>query len=307
MGVVNSAGVAYMSKINLTKAWNKSALPYEDPEISPPEVNVFAIDTSGNQMQQRERNNIAAQGGPVNFGSHDGGKADARSSRKGTDGRFLGEWLQLMSPSYQRAYHQFIETADSAIEFYDQFDRELDQMKAELEEFKAAYDKNTIRMSDGRRVYVDENGEYAYQDAYGNWNKLEDSAVAEAKTKHQILGDQTITKAQKVRLDEYESKLEYADAMKNQNRQQATELKKAAENGDLSQDELEEGEKEIDKNRQEIEEMRKSMQGLKEEIANDVKPIHSSEQNMVGGHRNNQMFGKNLNNEQPPSTPPSIG
>ena len=101
----------------------------------PPIVNVFAIDTSGNQMQQRERNYIAAQGGPVNFGSHGGGKADSRSSRKGTDSRFPGEWLQLMSPSYQKAYHQFMETADSAIEFYDQFDRELEQMKAELKEF----------------------------------------------------------------------------------------------------------------------------------------------------------------------------
>ena len=29
-------GVAYMSKINLTKAWNKSVLPDEGPEISPP-------------------------------------------------------------------------------------------------------------------------------------------------------------------------------------------------------------------------------------------------------------------------------
>ena len=158
-----------MSTINLTKAWNKSALPDEDPEISPPVVNVFAIDTSGNQMQQRERNNIAAQGGPLAFGSHNGGRADSRASRKGTDSRFLGEWLQLMSPSYQQSYHQFMETADSAIEFYDQFDREIDQMKAELEEFKAAYDKNTIRMSDGRRVYVDENGEYTYQDACRNW------------------------------------------------------------------------------------------------------------------------------------------
>jgi len=307
MGVVSSAGVAYMSKINLTKAWNKSALPHEDPDISPPVVNVFAIDTSGNQMQQRERNNVAAQGGPLNFGSHDGGRADSRSSRKGTDSRFLSEWLQLMSPSYQRSYHQFMETADSAIEFYDQFDRELDQMKAELEEFKAAYDKNTIRMSDGRRVYVDENGGYAYQDAYGNWNKLEDSAIAEAKAKHQILGDKAVTTARKVRLDELESKVENAAAMKDQNRQQAVSMREAAQNGDLSQDELDEGEKEIEKDRQEIEEMRESLQGLKEEIAHDVKPIHSSEQNMVGGHRNNQMFGKNLNNEQPPSTPPSIG
>jgi len=301
-------GVAYMSKINLTKAWNKSALPHEDPDISPPIVNVFAIDTSGNQMQQRERMNIAAQGGPVNFGSHVGGIANSRSSRKGADSRFPGEWLQLMSPSYQRAYHQFMETADSAIEFYDQFDRELDQMKAEIEEFKAAYDKNTIRMSDGRRVYVDENGEYTYQDAYGNWNKLEDSAIAEAKAKHQILGDNAITKTQKVRLDEYESKLEYADAMKDQNRQQATALKKAAENGDLSQDELEEGEKEIEKDRQEIEKMRQGLKIDQQRIADDLKAEPQLQtQKFSGSDRNNKMFGENLNNDQPPSTPLSLG
>ncbi len=283
-----------MSNINLTKAWNKSTLPHEDPGNSPPIVNVFAIDTSGNQMQQRERNNIAAQGGPLNFGSHDGGKADARSSRKGTDSRFLGEWLQLMSPSYQQAYHQFMETADSAIEFYDQFDRELDQMKAEMEEFKAAYDKNTIRMSDGRRVYVDENSEYAYQDAYGNWNKLEDSAVAEAKAKHQILGDQAITKAQKVRLDEYESKLEYADAMKDQNRQRAISLKEAAGNGDLSQDELEEGEKEIEKDRLEIEEMRKELKAYNQTISQDVKADNPIRQEYVTTNRDAQVFGPNF-------------
>lgn len=281
-----------MSKINLTIAWNKSALPHEDPDISPPIVNVFAIDTSGNQMQQRERMNIAAQGGPVNFGSHGGGIANSRSTRKGTDSRFPGEWLQLMSPSYQRAYHQFMETADSAIEFYDQFDRELDQMKAELEEFKATYDKNTIRMSDGRRVYVDGNGGYTYQDAYGNWNMLEDSAIAEAKAKHQILGDQAITKAQKVRLDEFESKLEYADAMKNQNRQQAISLREAAQNGDLSQDELDEGEKEIEKDRQEFEEIKEGLKLQKDEISQFVKADNNLVQNeYVTTNRDTQIFG----------------
>ena len=275
----------------------------------PPIVNVFAIDTSGNQMQQRERNYIAAQGGPVNFGSHGGGKADSRSSRKGTDSRFPGEWLQLMSPSYQKAYHQFMETADSAIEFYDQFDRELEQMKAELKEFKAAYDKNTIRMSDGRRVYVDENGEYTYQDAYGNWNKLEDNAVAEAKAKHQILGDNAITKTQKVRLDEYESKLEYAEAMKDQNRQQAISLKEAAQNGDLSQDELEDGEQEIEKDRREIEEMRESLEGLKNEIGHDVKPDHETQTAKLNTDLANNMFGANSKeqpDQQPSSIPPAL-
>lgn len=283
-----------MSTINLTKAWNKSALPDEGPEISPPMVNVFAIDTSGNQMQQRERNYIAAQGGPINFGSHGGGKADSRSSRKGADSRFPGEWLQLMSPSYQKAYHQFMETADSAIEFYDRFDRELDQMKAELKEFKAAYDKNTIRMSDGRRVYVDENGGYAYQDAYGNWNKLEDSAIAEAKAKHQILGDKAVTTAQKVRLDEFESKVEYADAMKDPYRQQAISSREAAQNGDLSQDELEEGEKEIDKNRQEIEDMRKELKAYNQTISQDVKAGNPIRQEYVTTNRDAQVFGPNF-------------
>lgn len=300
-----------MSKINLTKAWNKSALPYEDPDISPPIVNVFAIDTSGNQMQQRERNNIAAQGGPLNFGSHDGGKADSRSSRKGTDSGFLSEWLQLMSPSYQRSYHQFMETADDAMKFYDEYRDELSDMKAELEEFKAYYDKNTIRLSDGRRVYVDENGGYTYQDAYGNWNKLEDSAVAEAKAKHQILGDQAITNTQKIRLDELEAEVLYEDAATDSDRQQILKYKEAAANGEMSEEEIKESQDDIESRRKEREERRERLEAKRDQISQDVKPDRDLKENeLTGSNRNDKVLGGNLrdqSNSQQTLPPAPIG
>jgi len=287
-----------MSKINLTKAWNKSTLLSDDPDISLPIVNVFAIDTSGNQMQQRERNNIAAQGGPLNFGSHDGGRADSRSSRKGTDSRILSEWLQLMSPSYQRAYHQFMETADSAIEFYDQFDRELDQMKAELEGFKAEYEKRTIRLSDGRRVYVAEDGGYVYQDAYGNWNKLEDSAIAEAKAKHQILDDRAITETQKVRLDEFENELLYEEAAGDSDREQILKYKESAANGDMSEGELKESQDDIESRRKEREERRERLEAKRDQISQDIKPARDLKENeLTGSNRNDKVLGGNLSDQ----------
>lgn len=299
-----------MSNIDLTKAWNKSALPNEGPEISPPVVNVFAIDTSGNQMQQRERNNIAAQDGPVNFGSHVGGRAESRSSRKGTDSRFLSEWLQLMSPSYQQAYHEFMDVADNAIEYYDQFDNELDQMKAELGKFKTAYDKNTIRLSDERRVYVDENGEYAYQDAYGNWNKLEDSAVAEAKAKHQILGDQAVTKAQKVRLDEFEAKIEHAQASNDLYKREAQDYSAAAENGDLSQDDLNRDIKAIKDGKNDMLSIQKDLEKQQQQISQDIKPDQKTVAEELNNDRANSMLGNDFK-EQPDTqmatAPPSMG
>ena len=310
MGVVSSAGVECMSKINLTKIWNKSAVPIDGPEISPPAVNVFAIDTSGNQMQQRERNNIAAQDGAVNYGSHDGGRADTQSSKKDAEAQMMSDWLQLMSPSYQQAYHELMDVADNAIEYYDQFDLEYEQMKAELEEIKAADDKMTIHMSDGRRVYVDENGSYAYQDAYGNWNKLEDSAIAEAKAKHQILGDQAITKARKVRVDDYETKLDYTKAMKDQSRQQAVNLKQSSKNHGLSQDELKEGAEEIKKDQQEFKEMRQDLELQRRQIGQIVKPDHETQTDKLDASHANKMFRTEVNEQpdkQPSSTPPSIG
>ncbi len=85
-------------------------------------------------------------------------------------------------------------------------------------------------------------------------------------------------------------------------------MKKAAENGDLSQDELEEGEKEIEKDRQEIEKMRQGLKIDQQRIADDLKAEPQLQtQKFSGSDRNNKMFGENLNNDQPPSTPLSLG
>jgi len=310
--VANFACVGTMSNINLTRTWNNSAAPERNLDTSPPVVNVFDIDTTGKQTQQRERNNIAARNGAINYGSHDGSKTDSTSSKKANEAQIMSDWLQLMSPSYRQSYHQFIDVADSAIKFYDEVDHELEQMKAELEEFKEAYDQRTIHLSDGRRVYIDENGSYVYQDQFGGWNELEDSAIDEAKAKHQILGDQAISKPQKLKLDEYERKLLYTDAMKDQNRQEAIELRKAGENGDLSEDELNEGKEQIEKDKQEMEEVWEDVKNdrlyIGQEIGEDLKSEPQlQKQKFSGSNRNNQMFGENLNNEQPSSTPPTLG
>lgn len=289
---VDNACVGTMSKITLTKLWNDSAFPEQHLDTAPTLVNIFNIDTSGHQAQQRERINIAAHDGAINYGSHDGGKAESTSSKKANEAQIMSDWLQLMSPSYQQSYHSFMAVADDAIKFYNEFDAELEQMKAELEEFKAAYDQKTIRLSDGRSVYIDEDGSYVYQDQFGGWNELEDGAIDEAKAKHQILGDQAISKPQKLRLDEYETKLHYADAMKDQNRQEAIELREAGENGDLSKEDLEKGKEEIEKDKQEMEEIRIDIEDYREQIGRDIKTDENlTKQEYTTTNRDAQMFG----------------
>lgn len=230
------------------------------------------------------------------------------SDKKKNDDDAAMQLAEIALTSSQRLSEQLITASNEAIEYYDQFDNELPDMKAELEDFITAYDKRTIHLSDGRRVYVDENGGYVYQDQYGAWNELEESATSEAKAKHQILGDQTITKEQKDNLDEYGAKLEYLEASGNQNKQAAQDYKEAAENGDLSDEQKKEGLEQIEKDRQEFEEMREDLKMGQQQIAQDLKEEPQlQKQKIAGNNRNNQMFGENLNTEQPPLTPPTIG
>lgn len=284
-----------MDKIlNLSKIWEENAR------------NQWQTD-----FDDLNREMSGAQGNRINrFISSENDLTGHTDNKKDNDAEIMLSWLEHTTASYQKSYHQFMGVADDSIKFYDQFDHELEQMKAELEDFKEAHDQKTIHLSDGRQVHIDESGNYVYQDQFGGWNDLEDSAIEEAKAKHQILGDKAITKAQKVRLDEYEAKLEYADAMKDQNRQQAIELKEAAENGDLSQDELEEGKEQIEKDKQEFEEFKEGLKVQKDEISQDVKADIETQETTLGNDLSNQMFGKNFDEQsdtQPNSKPPTIG
>lgn len=168
-----------------------------------------------------------------------------------------------------RAYHKLMNSIDDALKFHDDFADELTEMKYELERFKSEYEKRTIRLGDGRRVYVDENGRYVWQDQYGTWNELEESTIDEAKAKHLKLGDRAITKAQKDNLDAYEAKILYAEATNNQNREQAIEYREASEDSDLTESELKDQREEIEENKNELE-------GLREELINDQKQIEQN-------------------------------
>lgn len=235
------------------------------------------------------------------FTTGNGPVATAHQDKADTDGNLMQGWLDYTSASYQRAFHQLMGTAAATKAFYDDTGKELDGMKAQLGAIKERYEKRTIRLNDGRRVYVDENGKYAYQDQYGAWNDLEAGALDEARAKHKALGDTAITKDQKIELDEYEAEILYTEAMIEDNRQRIDRYTEAANNREMSEEKLDAAKEQIEKDRAEVEDKFERVLNKQRHVMQVIEPETETTKTELNDDLANDIFG--ADNKTPPIPP----
>lgn len=159
--------------------------------------------------------------------------------KKKEDDEAAHQFSEFIQDTQERLSRQFQQFYTEAREFYRSGLDKIDEMENELDALEAEYERRTIRLSDGRRVYVDESGNYIYQDAGGNWQALEDAAIPEAKAQHEKLGAAAITGKQKDDLDDYRQSL---DATKNsmiRNNEELEVLEEKRKDGALTKEEYE--------------------------------------------------------------------
>lgn len=157
--------------------------------------------------------------------------------KKKEDDEAVHQFSEIIQDTQERLSRQFQQFYTEAREFYRSGLDKIDEMENELDALEAEYERRTIRLSDGRRVYVDESGNYIYQDADGNWQALEDAAIPEAKAQHERLGAAAITRKQKDDLDDYRQSL---DATKNsmiRNNEELGALEEKRKAGKLNEEE----------------------------------------------------------------------
>jgi len=113
--------------------------------------------------------------------------------------------------------------------------KELDKAKENLEQLKNDFDKNTIQLANGRKVYYDTNtNNFAYQDKQGKWHALKDDEdKAEAFEKARARNGLVSTKQGKIALDRYEAKINKGDQFVQTQQQRLEQIDRGVQNGTL--------------------------------------------------------------------------
>lgn len=162
---------------------------------------------------------------------------------------------EMARQAYEEAYND-------AMKFYDDKIRDLEQQTDDLDETKAEFHKNTIRLSDGREVYVDEHGHYVTQNENGGWDELEEEYQEEARERHKQMGKANSTEGKET-LDKYEGNLPMLLAQMQQHQAQAMKIKQEVDNGEKDPAEAE---REINKNKQDDEADFKIVKNQKDQL-----------------------------------------
>jgi len=255
-----------MAGFSLTKTWNENAVPVKDSNASPDTVNVFAIDTSGNQTQQRERNNVAAHDGAINSGSHDGGKSDSSSSKKGHAA--IEMMYQQLSSQYRATFAQFNKMADQVRQDYKEFGKFVNEHEQKVKDYREELDKNAITLDDGTKIF--KQGESYKTFKNGKWVDLDEDQLIEAKEKEQILfaaGKQPSTTDQEDALRAYEAGVGQAGKLKRDNLQEIERLQEKVKSGQASPEEAEE--------------LEQRLQNLKDQVDPEKEKVETYEQEFL--------------------------
>ncbi len=157
--------------------------------------------------------------------------------KKKEDDEAVHQFSEIIQDTQERLSRQFQQFYTEAREFYRSGLDKIDEMENELDALEAEYERRTIRLSDGRRVYVDESGNYIYQDTGGNWQALEDAAIPEAKAQHEKLGAAAITGKQKDDLDDLRQNMASTKDRMIRNNEELDTLEEKRKAGKLTEEE----------------------------------------------------------------------
>lgn len=187
--------------------------------------------------------------------------------KKKGDDEAVHQFSEIIQDTQERLSRQFQQFYTEAREFYRSGLDKIDEMENELGALEAEYERRTIRLSDGRRVYVDESGNYIYQDAAGNWQALEDAAIPEAKAQHEKLGAAAITGKQKDDLDDLRHNMASTKDRMIRNNEELDALEEKREAGKLTEEEY----KRAQERQQQDQSALDSLMDQKEKLKSDLK------------------------------------
>lgn len=219
----------------------------------------------------RERD--GAQVARINRFLDGNGAFSGNTDKKNRDHDAIMEMAEIVRATQQRLYEEFMEFSAEAREFYTSGLKKIDAMEDELAGLEAEYERRTIRLSDGRAVYVDKSGNYVYKDGAGDWRALEEAAVPEAKAAHAKLAAPAITKQQKDNFDDYKENLATTKDTMNRNRQELDELDKKAEAGQLTEEDYQRAQERKQQDESALDSLSKKRDSLLNDLdsGNDIK------------------------------------
>ena len=192
----------------------------------------------------------------------------------------------MVMSTQERIHAQFQQSIQDHRNFSNKAGKELnkhgekiDQLKEELED--------TVTLDNDLKVYRDGN-EFHYQDAQGNWHRLENEAqIIEAIEKEQRMiaqGKTPVTKRFKENYDAYEQA--YLDTAKSKEEydRMREQFEENEQSGDYSDEELQQQEEALKEKQGELEEKLEDLNNLSGEIENRVDSNITPKQETTGFH-----------------------